>query len=81
MSKRNTKDIGNNYYSPAKKSKLDITTNKPAQSSSKTNNRQSSSKLQEDILWGDDFREEDLEELDQVVSQAFSQVCSSFKCF
>lgn len=80
MSKRNTKDSpGSLFYSPAKKKKLNIT----VESLPKTNSRQSMNKKQEFDPWGaDDFlNDEDLLELDNVESQAYSQVRSNFKCF
>lgn len=71
MSKRNSKDSKHNYYSPSKKQKLSIT----IESGGKTNNnRQSTSKNKQDDIWGDDFPEEDLENIDLVASQALSQV-------
>lgn len=70
MSKRHSKDFKHNYYSPSKKQRLSIT----IESGPKTNNnRQSTSKKQDDI-WGDDFPEEVLENIDTIASQAFSQV-------
>lgn len=70
MSKRHSKDFKHNYYSPSKKQRLSIT----IESGPKTNNnRQSTSKKQDDI-WGDDFPEEVLENIDTIASQAFSQM-------
>ncbi|XP_043476962.1 uncharacterized protein LOC122507984 [Leptopilina heterotoma] len=69
MSKRHSKESKHNYYSPSKKQRLSIT----IESGSKTNNRQSTSKKQDDI-WGDDFPEDVLENIDTIASQAFSQM-------
>lgn len=81
MSKRFS---GGDNDSPAKRIRLDIT--REQSSSQKTSNTTKKSNVQQNVqsnglddLWGDDFGEDEIEEMDFIASQATQEVkCYSF---
>lgn len=73
MSKRNLKD--NNVSSPAKRQRLNVRNEAQREQNPLQNILQSNNVLQnnEDI-WGDDFGEAEIEEMDFIASQATQEV-------
>ncbi|XP_015592175.1 uncharacterized protein LOC107266325 isoform X2 [Cephus cinctus] len=75
MSKRYGKLFESSFASSAKKAKLEITvTQLQAQTKTKKYQPSTSKAVQNDDLWGDDFEEGDIEEMDFIATQACSQL-------
>lgn len=65
-------DSTKDCYISVKRARLDCPQRDPQHS--KADKIPENKKAQDDDLWGDDFAEEDIEEMDMIASQAYLQV-------
>lgn len=77
MFKRPENVTTNDYFVPAKRAKFDAHQRNPRDSKTREKETHRDKNAQYDDLWGDDFAEEDIEEMDLVASQACLQVLYS----